>query len=116
MKAQLSEGFLIQNIFFVGLIFRRLITMAPAAAPYGPRPLILCGPSGTGKSTLIKKLMAEFKDVFGFSVSHTTRKPRPGETDGKEYHFVTREAMEQSIQNGEFVESATFSGNMYGTR
>jgi guanylate kinase len=101
---------------FAGLIFRRLITMAPAAVPYGPRPLILCGPSGSGKSTLIKKLMAEFKDVFGFSVSHTTRKPRPGETDGKEYHFVTREAMEQAIQNGEFVESATFSGNMYGTR
>ncbi len=42
-----------------------------------PRPLVVCGPSGSGKSTLIKKLMAEFGDKIGFSVSHTTRKPRP---------------------------------------
>jgi len=97
------------------LIFKRLIAMAPASTTYGPRPLILCGPSGTGKSTLIKLLMAEFKEKFGFSVSHTTRKPRPGEQDGREYHFVTKEVMERGVGDGEFVESATFSGNMYGT-
>uniref|UniRef100_A0A3Q3EH35 guanylate kinase n=1 Tax=Labrus bergylta TaxID=56723 RepID=A0A3Q3EH35_9LABR len=65
----------------------------------GPRPVVLSGPSGAGKSTLLKKLMKEYDSVFGFSVSHTTRNPRPGEVNGKDYHFVTRE----------------FSGNMYGT-
>ncbi|XP_078029541.1 guanylate kinase isoform X5 [Epinephelus lanceolatus] len=81
----------------------------------GPRPVVLSGPSGAGKSTLLKKLMQEYDSVFGFSVSHTTRTPRPGEQDGKDYHFVTREAMQAGINNGEFIESAEFSGNMYGT-
>lgn len=90
--------------------------MAPAASPLGPRPVVFCGPSGTGKSTLIKRLMAEYKDIFGFSVSHTTRSPRRGEMNGKDYHFVSREELEEAVRNGEFVESATHSGNMYGTR
>ncbi len=47
-----------------------------------PRPLVLCGPSGSGKSTLLKRLTEEFPKAFGFSVSHTTRKPRPGEQEG----------------------------------
>ncbi|KAL7386226.1 hypothetical protein ABVT39_005398 [Epinephelus coioides] len=81
----------------------------------GPRPVVLSGPSGAGKSTLLKRLMKEYDSVFGFSVSHTTRNPRPGEQDGKDYHFVTREAMQAGIDNGEFIESAEFSGNMYGT-
>jgi hypothetical protein len=50
-----------------------------SARPPPVRPLILCGPSGSGKSTLIAKLQAEFGDAFGFSVSHTTRDPRPGD-------------------------------------
>ncbi|TRZ02788.1 hypothetical protein DNTS_028826, partial [Danionella cerebrum] len=49
----------------------------------GPRPVVLSGPSGAGKSTLLKRLMKEYEGVFGFSVSHTTRNPRPGEEDGK---------------------------------
>lgn len=81
----------------------------------GPRPVVLSGPSGAGKSTLLKKLMKEFDSVFGFSVSHTTRKPRPGEVNGKDYHYVTREVMQAGIDNDEFIESAVFSGNMYGT-
>lgn len=81
----------------------------------GPRPLVLCGPSGSGKSTLIKQLMNDFKDVFGFSVSHTTRAPRPGEVDGKDYHYVSREVMQDGIDNDEFIESAIYAGNMYGT-
>lgn len=81
----------------------------------GPRPVVLSGPSGAGKSTLLKKLMKEYDSVFGFSVSHTTRKPRPGEENGKDYHYVTREVMQASIDNGEFIENAEFSGNMYGT-
>uniref|UniRef100_A0A8C6WTJ7 Guanylate kinase n=1 Tax=Neogobius melanostomus TaxID=47308 RepID=A0A8C6WTJ7_9GOBI len=88
---------------------------ATVKAMAGPRPVVLSGPSGAGKSTLLKKLMKEFDSVFGFSVSHTTRKPRPGEVNGKDYHYVTREAMQAAIDNGEFIESAVFSGNMYGT-
>lgn len=81
----------------------------------GPRPVVLSGPSGAGKSTLLKMLMKEFDNVFGFSVSHTTRNPRSGEVNGKDYHFVTREEMQQGIDQGQFIESAEFSGNLYGT-
>uniref|UniRef100_U5ETQ0 Guanylate kinase n=1 Tax=Corethrella appendiculata TaxID=1370023 RepID=U5ETQ0_9DIPT len=81
----------------------------------GPRPLVICGPSGSGKSTLLKKLFKEFPETFGFSVSHTTRKPRPGEENAIHYHFVSVEDMQAAIENGEFIETAVFSGNMYGT-
>ncbi|XP_003696498.1 guanylate kinase [Apis florea] len=81
----------------------------------GPCPLVLCGPSGSGKSTLIKKLFEEFPDTFGYSISHTTRAPRPGEEDGKHYHFTTKEKMQKQIEQDEFIETAIFSGNMYGT-
>ena len=76
---------------------------------------MLCGPSGSGKSTVMKKLMAEFGEYFGFSVSHTTRQPRPGEVEGRDYHYVTRETMEHLVEQGQFIENAQFSGNMYGT-
>ncbi|CAL8316347.1 unnamed protein product [Gadus morhua 'NCC'] len=85
------------------------------SAMAGPRPVVLSGPSGAGKSTLLKKLMKEYDGVFGFSVSHTTRQPRPGEENGKDYHYVTKDAMQTAVANGEFIESAVFSGNMYGT-
>ncbi|XP_072543208.1 guanylate kinase isoform X1 [Salminus brasiliensis] len=94
---------------FGRLLYRTFSVMA------GPRPVVLSGPSGAGKSTLLKMLMKEFEGVFGFSVSHTTRKPRPGEENGKDYHYVSREAMQAGINNGEFIENAEFSGNMYGT-
>ncbi|XP_028156221.1 guanylate kinase isoform X1 [Ostrinia nubilalis] len=81
----------------------------------GPRPLVLCGPSGSGKSTLLKRLLKEFPDKFGFSVSHTTRNPRPGEKDGVHYHFTNKNDMIAAVERGEFIETATFSGNMYGT-
>lgn len=82
---------------------------------HGPRPLVLCGPSGSGKSTLLQRLCAEFPQKFGFSVSHTTRSPRPGEVDAVHYHFTTKEAMTEAIARGEFIESAEFSNNIYGT-
>ncbi|XP_075877713.1 guanylate kinase isoform X4 [Nelusetta ayraudi] len=85
------------------------------SAMAGPKPVVLTGPSGAGKSTLLKKLMKEFDNVFGFSVSHTTRNPRPGEANGRDYHYVTREAMQSGIDSGDFIEHAEFSGNMYGT-
>uniref|UniRef100_A0A8C5I893 Guanylate kinase n=1 Tax=Gouania willdenowi TaxID=441366 RepID=A0A8C5I893_GOUWI len=81
----------------------------------GPRPVVLSGPSGAGKSTLMKRLMKDHEGVFGFSVSHTTRNPRPGEEAGKDYHFSTRDIVQEGIDNGEFIESAEFSGNLYGT-
>ncbi|GFR51672.1 hypothetical protein Agub_g14114 [Astrephomene gubernaculifera] len=77
--------------------------------------LVICGPSGVGKGTLIGRLMADHADKFGFSVSHTTRGPRPGEEDGVHYHFSTREAMQRDIAAGLFLEHAEVHGNMYGT-
>ena len=55
-----------------------------------PKPLVICGPSGVGKSTIIKRLTDEFSGLFGFSVSHTTRNPRNGEVDGVNYNYVSR--------------------------
>ncbi|XP_064340618.1 guanylate kinase isoform X3 [Camelus dromedarius] len=81
----------------------------------GPRPVVLSGPSGAGKSTLLKRLLQEHGSIFGFSVSHTTRNPRPGEENGKDYYFVTREVMQRDIAAGDFIEHAEFSGNLYGT-
>ena len=89
---------------------------SPSSSPTtDPRPLVLCGPSGSGKSTLMKKLTEEFREAFGFCVSHTTRQPRPGERDGVEYHFVTKEMFTKLVSEGAFLEFATFSGNNYGT-
>lgn len=76
---------------------------------------MLCGPSGSGKSSVVSMLTAEFPHSFGFSVSHTTRSPRPGEEDGVQYHFVQLEAMQAAIEAGDFIENAQFSGNLYGT-
>ncbi len=76
--------------------------------------LVVCAPSGTGKSTLINKLREEFPN-FGFSVSYTTRDPRKGEQDGREYHFVSRETFVAMRSQGEFCEWAEVHGNLYGT-
>ncbi|KLO12694.1 guanylate kinase [Schizopora paradoxa] len=79
------------------------------------RPLVVSGPSGVGKSTLLKRLFADFPDKFGFSVSHTTRSPRPGEVDGKDYHFVSRDDFLDLLKSDGFIEHAEFSRNLYGT-
>ena len=76
--------------------------------------LVISAPSGTGKSTLIRRLTAEFKG-FAFSVSCTTRAPRPGEVDGREYHFLTREEFARRREAGFFAEWAEVHGNFYGT-
>ena len=85
------------------------------SAPADQRPVVICGPSGVGKGTLLTRLMAEHPDSFGFSVSHTTRQPRAGEVDGVHYHFVKKEDMEAAITRGEFIEYARVHSNMYGT-
>ena len=92
----------------------RLATAAGAAAA-AARPIVITGPSGVGKGTLIARLQKEFPDAFGFSVSHTTRMPRAGEENGVHYNFTTREVMEPMVARGEFLESADVHGNMYGT-
>ncbi|KIJ55586.1 hypothetical protein M422DRAFT_24156 [Sphaerobolus stellatus SS14] len=79
------------------------------------RPLVISGPSGAGKSTLISRLFLDHPDKFGFSVSHTTRNPRPGELDGKHYYFVTHDKFRELIDQEAFIEYAQFSGNYYGT-
>ena len=79
------------------------------------RPIVICGPSGSGKSTLLNSLKKHYPRSFAFSISHTTREPRNGEENGREYHFVKREAMMKSIANSEFIEHAEYSGNLYGT-
>lgn len=79
------------------------------------RPIVISGPSGTGKSTLLKRLLAEYPDKFGFSVSHTTRAPRAGEKNAVDYHFVTKDEFQAAIDGQKFVEWAQFSGNYYGT-
>ncbi|MBK6516826.1 MAG: guanylate kinase [Polyangiaceae bacterium] len=76
--------------------------------------LILSSPSGAGKTTLCNRLRSEFPRLR-FSVSHTTRKPRPTEVDGREYHFVDRPTFEQMVRAGAFAEWAEVHGNLYGT-
>ena len=75
---------------------------------------IISGPSGSGKSTVLREVLSCEKKAH-FSVSATTRKPRPGEVDGKDYHFVTREAFDRIIEEDGFLEWARFVENCYGT-
>ena len=76
--------------------------------------IVVSGPSGAGKTTVLNRVMAEL-DAIRFSVSHTTRIPRSGEKDGVEYHFVSRREFERLISEGAFLEWAEVHGEMYGT-
>lgn len=78
------------------------------------KTFIIAGPSGVGKGTIIKTLFAK-QDHLYFSVSATTRSPRPGEEDGVHYHFISREQFQQWIQEDAFLEHAEYIGNCYGT-
>ncbi|EDV95803.1 guanylate kinase [Drosophila grimshawi] len=111
----LSFLFIVNRAFSAGSSIGNGSSSRTIMQATGPRPLVLCGPSGSGKSTLLKRLFAEFPEMFGFSVSHTTRRPRDGEEHGIHYYFVSRPDMELAIANDEFIETAEFSGNMYGT-
>ena len=77
------------------------------------RMVVISGPSGSGKSTICKRLLQDPRVVF--SVSATTRKLRPGEVDGRDYHFLSVEEFRQRIARGEFIEHAEVYGNLYGT-
>lgn len=76
--------------------------------------IVISGFSGAGKGTLVKELLKNY-DNYALSVSMTTRQPRPGETDGKDYFFVTREAFEEKVSQDGFIEHASYCGNCYGT-
>jgi guanylate kinase len=79
-----------------------------------PFPVIMSAPSGGGKTTIAKELLRRRTDI-GYSVSCTTRAPRPGETEGKDYYFLTREEFLRRRAAGDFAESADVHGNLYGT-
>jgi guanylate kinase len=79
-----------------------------------PFPIILSSPSGGGKTTIAQQLLARREDV-GYSVSCTTRPPRDGEVDGRDYHFSSLEAFRRGQASGEFAESAEVHGHLYGT-
>jgi guanylate kinase len=85
----------------------------PGETPFG-RLFVVSGPSGVGKGTLLKRLFGSVENLV-YSISATTRLPRPGEVDGVSYHFNTREQFEAGIEQGFFFEYAAYNGNLYGT-
>jgi guanylate kinase len=78
------------------------------------RLFIVSAPSGAGKTTILQRVMTELPGL-SFSISHTTRPPRPGEIAGRDYHFVNREDFQRMRGGREFLESAEVHGNLYGT-
>src|SRR5215211_760172 len=91
---------------------------SPSALPVPPsRLIVLSGPSGVGKSTVLRRLVARYPDRLRLSISATTRKPRPSETDGIDYYFLTPEEFARRRQASEFLESCEVfgRGHWYGT-
>ena len=78
------------------------------------RLFVISAPSGAGKTTIVEALRQRFKDL-AYSISHTTRLPRRGEVNGKDYHFLTRAAFKEMVAGKHFVEWAEVYGNLYGT-
>lgn len=77
-------------------------------------PFVVSAPSGTGKTTVCREVVAREPGIC-FSVSHTTRPPRPGEVDGRDYHFVSPHRFRELVEADAFVEYAEYAGNVYGT-
>lgn len=88
--------------------------MPEPAQAAGARLVVLSGPSGVGKGSVVASLRARHPDVW-LSVSWTTRRPRPGETDGVEYHFVDERTFRAEADRGGFLEHAEYAGHLYGT-
>merc|ERR550519_3010365 len=93
-------------------ISKRLLSTVSSA---NAKPVIVIGPSGVGKGTLLKKVREKYPGSFQVAVSHTSRKPRVGEQNGVHYNFVDRTNFEKMIKNNAFVEYADVHGNWYGT-
>jgi guanylate kinase len=85
-----------------------------SSSPNRGRLFVIAAPSGTGKTSLVKALMAAMPELQ-FSVSHTTRRARPNELEGKDYHFVDPATFRRMIDDGEFLEHASVFDNFYGT-
>ncbi|ULP70738.1 Guanylate kinase [Nodularia sphaerocarpa UHCC 0038] len=83
-------------------------------SPCPGRLIVLTGPSGVGKGTLMQEMLKRHPELY-YSVSVTTRSPRPGEINGENYYFISRSKFEQLVEQGEFLEWAEFAGNYYGT-
>jgi guanylate kinase len=79
-----------------------------------PKVFVITGPSGVGKGTLISRLLERVPDLE-LSISATTREPREGEVDGRDYHFLSREEFDRRMEEEDFLEFANYSGNRYGT-
>ncbi len=75
---------------------------------------VISGPSGSGKTSVVRRVLQEEKGLV-FSVSHTTRPPRPGEVDGRDYYFISEEQFREMVERGEFIEWACVYGRYYGT-
>lgn len=90
------------------------VSMVRDEAPTPGRLVVLTGPSGVGKGTLLRHLRQRHPNLY-LSTSATTRSPRPGEIDGQDYYFVSRETFEHMIEKGDLLEWAEFAGNYYGT-
>ena len=78
-------------------------------------PIVICGPSGVGKGTLVNHLLDQHSSHFGTSISHTTRAPRRGETNDVHYRFINKQLFEEGIAKNEYIEYAATHGNYYGT-
>jgi guanylate kinase len=91
------------------------LTSLAAPAPQDLRHIVISGPSGVGKRTLIDKLLNTHPNTFGLTVSHTTRKPRPGEIEGIAYFFVSPSEFSSLVSQYALMEHACFSGKYYGT-
>ena len=89
-----------------------LLQMSTVARALG---VVLCGPSGVGKGSIISLVCKSFPTAVALSVSHTSRQPRSGEIDGFHYHFVSKDEMLLGIKKGNFLEHAEVHGNLYGT-
>jgi guanylate kinase len=93
---------------------KALLNQYPHNKHYSGSLFIVSAPSGAGKSSLVKKLLTEVEGI-GLSISNTTRKPRPGEVDGKDYHFISEQEFEAIREHDGFLEWAHVHGNYYGT-
>jgi guanylate kinase len=105
---------MIQNDRLCGKLFLDTnFALSPLKMQTG-RLIVLTGPSGVGKGTLLRSLLQRHPELY-LSISATTRQPRPGEIHEKHYYFVTRAEFEQMVQAGELLEWAEYAGNYYGT-
>lgn len=95
-------------------ILSHLDRLPGLTTPRTGRLIVFTGPSGVGKGTLLKALRDRYPNLR-LSISATTRQPRPGEVDGKDYYFVSRDQFQTMVENSDLLEWAEFAGNFYGT-